>query len=98
MRSVGRIDMSSFRCTCGNVITDVTDNLPNKAYFLPDQDIDDALDNTTEEVAQFIEARERGEQERYLKEHGQIPRVSTLKDVLRHLFSHPHLQFRTHAV
>ena len=85
--------MSSFRCTCGNVITDITDDLPYKAYFLPDQDIDDALDNTMKEVAQFIEARECGEQDRYLREHGQISHVSTLKDVLRHLFSHPTFNF-----
>jgi hypothetical protein len=85
--------MSSFRCGCGNTITDITDFLPYKAYFLPDQDIDDALAKTMEEVAEFIEARERGEQEQYLKEQGLFPHTSTVKDILYHSFSHPTFEF-----
>jgi hypothetical protein len=30
--------MSKLRCTCGHVIRDQTDNLPYKAYFVPDED------------------------------------------------------------
>ncbi len=62
--------MSKMRCKCGYVIIDQTDSLPYKAYFLPDQDVDDALYAPIGNVAGFIEARERGDEEGFLQKQG----------------------------
>lgn len=42
------------RCQCGHQILDITDQVPQKAHFIPDQDwftIYDALDALIDEVA-----------------------------------------------
>lgn len=82
-----------FRCKCGQVVSDTTDDLPYKAYFLPDEEINYALNNVMEKVAAFIEARERGEQEQYLKEQAIFLREPTLKNLLYHHFSPPTFEF-----
>jgi hypothetical protein len=85
--------MSNFYCVCGFNMKDSTDNLPYKAYFLPDEDVNRALDDLLRRAAEFIEARERGEQEQYLKEHALFPREPTLQDVLANLLLHPTFEF-----
>lgn len=64
--------MSKLRCSCGYVISDSTDHLSYKAYFVADEDLQDVLERTgraVDAVVKFIEARERGEQEQCLAEH-----------------------------
>lgn len=72
------------RCMCGNSITDQTDYLPYKAWFLPDEDTDLAVDYVMTDVQAFIEARERGDEDAYWQANG-LPhwRQHTLADKLR---------------
>ena len=72
---------------------DVTDNLPNKAYFLPDEDVSHALDALWAGVAEFIEARERGEQEQYLTYNAGVFRDLSVRDLLHQLFLSPTVEF-----
>jgi hypothetical protein len=72
---------------------DVTDNLPNKAYFLPDEDVTRALDAVLAEVAEFIEARERGEQDQYLDYMAEMFRNRSALDILHQLFISPTFTF-----
>lgn len=51
---VRRQRVSHMRCICGFRIVDITDNLPYKAWFLPDEDVDHALDDLLKRVAEFI--------------------------------------------
>jgi hypothetical protein len=81
--------MAKLGCTCGHVISDNTDNLPYKAYFLPDEEVYSTLDIFGGEVAEFLEARERGKQIQWLQEHGGLPRDLTLKRILSRSFLHP---------
>jgi hypothetical protein len=85
--------MSKFGCVCGHSMSDITDNLPYKASFLPDEDTNHALDNVMEEVASLIHARERGEQAEYLTEQALFLPNPTLRDILYHAFSHPTFEF-----
>jgi hypothetical protein len=85
--------MSKLRCICGHVISGSTDNLSDKAYFLPDEDANHALDNVISQIAEFIEARERGEQEQYLQEHYFFPRDTTVCGILYDDFVHPTFDF-----
>jgi hypothetical protein len=88
--------MSKLRCACGNIISDITDFLPYKAYFMSDQDMPDrykweAQEGVADALVKFIEARERGEQERFLAGH-QVgyPGLSlSLKDIISWLISDP---------
>jgi len=90
--------MSHIRCVCGHRISDITDFLPYKAYFLPDQDIEEAMEKSIEEAAQFADEWERGEHagwlreqlEPYLKEHGL---GATIKFIAQHTFNHPTFKF-----
>jgi hypothetical protein len=83
-----------YGCTCGDEMAwDVTDNLPNKAYFLPDEDVGHALDALWAGVAEFIEARERGEQEQYLTYNAGVFRNLSVRDLLHQLFLSPTVEF-----
>lgn len=83
-----------YGCTCGHEMAwDVTDNLPNKAYFLPDEDVSHALDALWAGVAEFIEARERGELEQYLTYNAGVFRDLSVRDLLHQLFVSPTLEF-----
>lgn len=53
--------MSRLFCTCGHTITDITDYLPYKAYYTPDEDMEQALHDAEEKYRATVEARERGE-------------------------------------
>jgi hypothetical protein len=84
--------VTRLRCICGHIIYDdavPADILPYKAYFLPDEDEHPALDLLAKEVAAFIDARERGEQEQYVQELEPLPDKSSLKDILVHAFWYP---------
>jgi hypothetical protein len=86
--------MSHLVCNCVYSISDITDFLPYKAYFLPDEDTNESMDKVLAEVAEFIEARERGEQERYERKRLSIPLSEhALRTTLFHLFSHPISEF-----
>src|SRR5258707_15852027 len=86
--------MSNFYCVCGFNMKDSTDNLPYKAYFLPDEDVGHALTGLLLRAAAFIEARERGQQGGYVREaSGTALPQHTLRDGLHNLFLHPTFQF-----
>lgn len=86
--------MSHLHCTCGYSISDITDNLPWKASFLPDEDTGHALDDVMTRVAQFIEARERGQEDEYLREQlGYVLPEHSLRDLLYNVFIHPTFEF-----
>lgn len=59
--------MSRLVCTCGHVIRDVTDGLSCKAELLPDQDAG-RLWKIIDALSEFIEARERGYREQWIRE------------------------------
>jgi hypothetical protein len=83
--------MSNFGCTCGHNLKDSTDFLPYKAYFLPDEDTDTSLNPVANLLAEFVEAREQGKQDKFLAQHSpwlQRHRGS-LRNLIRNLFSHP---------
>lgn len=61
--------MSKLRCRCGHIIRDQTDNLPYKAFFVPDEDADVDMDAVVTQLAQFMAARERGDQGSFIREH-----------------------------
>src|SRR5258708_2749647 len=84
--------MSRFECECGNVIPDTTDNLPYKAYFLPDEDTDHALDDIKESVARLVEAWVRGDQAQYQRWRLWTQGDPTSREVLYNHIGHP-----THA-
>jgi hypothetical protein len=86
------------RCICGHIIYDFFRepmvSLPYKAYFLPDEDLNPALNTLMSELAAFIEARERGEQEQYVQEWGlALQHSATLKDILVRMCSYPNPAF-----
>jgi hypothetical protein len=87
--------MSHLGCTCGYSITDNSDKLPWKAYYLPDEDVEHALDAVMARVEEFIEVRERGQQQSYLWEEwiSLAQPEHTLRDLLHHMFSHPAFTF-----
>ena len=58
--------MGKLRCPCGNVLSDITDDLPYKAYIRSDQDIEQPLDEMAQTIAGLLAARERGEERQYL--------------------------------
>lgn len=93
LRGVNRL-----RCICGHIIDDFFREplhpVSYKAYFLPDEDWNPALNALMTEVAAFIEARERGEQKQYLQESGiEAQHDSTLKDILVRACSYPFAAF-----
>lgn len=47
------------RCTCGDIISDQTDYLPNKAYIIGDKNYFDFLDAIDEAIENKQEDRER---------------------------------------
>jgi ssDNA-binding Zn-finger/Zn-ribbon topoisomerase 1 len=53
--------MAKLQCICGHIIVDQTDNLPYKAYFLPDEDEETCFVTTVNQIKEFIRARERGQ-------------------------------------
>src|SRR5215472_1961017 len=80
--------MSTLRCSCGHVISDTTDFLPYKAYFLPDRDTQGGSFDLTHQVpyvADLIETWQRGE-----PEPRPYPRSFTsVRDILQSAFVHP---------
>jgi hypothetical protein len=84
-----------FACKCGHVISDTTDLISYKAWFIPDEDSVTADDGLMAELATFIEARERGEEDQYWQReqpwiaHGDYP---TLKEKLLHAFAGNHIR------
>lgn len=81
--------MSHFACTCGYPIVDITDFLPYKAYFLPDEDTESSLDRVVNLLAEFVEAREQGKQDEFLARHEPWLSSDDLRKLIRNLFSHP---------
>lgn len=75
--------MSKWPCTCGHIIADSTDYLPYKGYFRADQDQDEYY-SVIDQLAEFIHAREIGEQERFFARHygGKPPTKTDVKDVI----------------
>jgi hypothetical protein len=60
--------MSKLRCLCGHIIVDQSDNLPYKAYFVPDEDEDADLGAVAADILQFMLAHERGDQGAFIHE------------------------------
>lgn len=58
--------MGKLCCPCGNALSDVTDDLPYKAYLRTDQDIEQPLDEMAQTIVGLLAARERGEEGQYL--------------------------------
>ena|SRR5690348_3849644 len=77
------------RCIRGHKIYDSMAGEPYMAHFLPDEDLRPDMDAFMEEVAAFIEARERGEQAQFLLDYGGIVPDSPLKDILARTFGYP---------
>ncbi len=61
--------MSKLRCLCDHIIVDQSDNLPYKAYFVPDEDIDNDVDLFVAQLTALLTAHERGEPK--TSSHGQ---------------------------
>jgi hypothetical protein len=60
--------VSKLRCRCGHTIRDQTDNLPYKAYFVPDEDADADMDAVVAQLEAFMVAREQGRQGAFIRE------------------------------
>ena len=54
--------MSKFRCKCGNIIRDQTDDLPYKAVFLVDQDWEASFGKMIQALVKFIRDRDEGKE------------------------------------
>lgn len=61
--------MSRVACTCGHIIRDQTDNLPNKATFIKDKDFEQYLDDGQNIVKDAIENIEKGASSQRLHEN-----------------------------
>lgn len=51
-----------FKCFCGNIIRDQTDNLPHKAEYFADEDYEANYGELVTFLAHLVEATENGEQ------------------------------------
>jgi hypothetical protein len=60
--------MSKLMCECGHIIVDQTDNLPYKANYTRDQDVDDYY-KRFDEVESFLEALKKGDRVAWIKSH-----------------------------
>jgi hypothetical protein len=75
--------MSGWRCHCGHIIRDNTDNLPYKARFFADGD-QWAFDKLVDFYVGLIQAREEGRQGEFLTRHfGEgYPQNLTLEEIV----------------
>jgi hypothetical protein len=76
--------MSRFRCRCGHLIIDITDDLPNKAAVLRNQDTDWFYDTVARELARFAAAVRADQRETWIAEHflAGYPRDLSDEDVI----------------
>jgi hypothetical protein len=76
--------MSKFRCKCGHVIVNITDDLPYFAVLLRDQDKDRFYDTVARELARFAAAVKADQRETWIAEHflAGYPRDLSDEDVI----------------
>ncbi len=76
--------MSKRICVCGHIIVDQREDLPYKAEYIADEDYEASYGDFITFVTELVEAREHGEQERFIiKRFGeQYPRDLDLSDVI----------------
>ena len=60
--------MSKIACKCGHIIVDQTDNLPYKANYTRDQDVEDYY-KRFDKVESFLEALKNGDRVAWIKGH-----------------------------
>jgi hypothetical protein len=57
--------MSKIACTCGNIISDNSDNLGYKAHFIRNQDLN-AADQQTLDISAFIDSIKNGTRNQWI--------------------------------
>ena len=72
--------MSKFKCKCGEVIRDQTDNLPYKGYLFPDTEFCDLVDRITSDITGFIQARLDCKEREWLSQYFQKSDYPSSKD------------------
>ncbi len=60
--------MSKLRCPCGHTIVDQRDNIPYKASYRKDKDLESYM-SVADEIADFQKAIETGEREEWIKKY-----------------------------
>jgi len=61
--------MSKLRCRCGYIIRDQTDFIPYKAMFIPDEDDEACFVGMSDQILDYIKAREQNQQEAFIHKH-----------------------------
>jgi hypothetical protein len=83
--------MAKFMCSCGHIIRDQSDRLPYKAMFIPDEDDEACFDGLANQVVEFIQARERGQQDAFISKYfgEEFPRDEDEFAIVGYLVSYP---------
>jgi hypothetical protein len=69
--------MSKLKCHCGHTISDVSNNRPYKADFLPDENREDFLNDIVKIIKSFNDAKESGQRDNWIKENFTVPPYPT---------------------
>ena len=59
--------MSKLNCQCGHIIYDQTDNLPYKAWYCKDENIEDIYEFFIDEIDSFLKANIEGKRNQWIK-------------------------------
>ncbi len=84
--------MSKLGCICGHTIVDQTDNIPYKASFIRDEDLERTYDHY-DDVDAFINAIKNGERQKWLDKYfgkglyTNISDSSVINDIIRRYIS-----------
>jgi hypothetical protein len=65
--------MGKLGCQCGNVMSDVSDNLPYKAQLVPDQYFYDFFERIESAIKDLIEATRNGKREEWVMKNFNFP-------------------------